>query len=154
MHGCCCSCPRKRTNTQNPFVSTPVKQSTKQGNARGTSEVRRRISSIHFHCLVSRSSSHIGHGFSCGHFGTVEPCYWRRKEHPRNPQTAEQISDLLKNIEIETLHGRKRRAFTEVSLLTVLCHIVFRTGKRGHYERGLFTRGTSRIESLENSQIN
>ena len=34
----------------------------KQGNARGTSEVRRGTSSIHFHCPVPRSSSHIGHG--------------------------------------------------------------------------------------------
>ena len=34
----------------------------KQGNARGTGEVRRRTSSIHFHCPVPRSSSHIGHG--------------------------------------------------------------------------------------------
>ena len=35
----------------------------KQGNARGTSEVRRGTSSIHFHRPVPRSSSHIGHGF-------------------------------------------------------------------------------------------
>ena len=34
---------------------------SKQGNTRGTSEVRRRTSSIHFHCPVPRSSSHIGH---------------------------------------------------------------------------------------------
>ena len=34
----------------------------KQGNARGASEVRRGTSSIHFHCPVPRSSSHIGHG--------------------------------------------------------------------------------------------
>ena len=33
---------------------------TKQGNARGTSEVRRGTSSNHFHCPVPRSSSHIG----------------------------------------------------------------------------------------------
>ena len=34
----------------------------KQGNARGTGEVRRGTSSIHFHCPVPRSSSQIGHG--------------------------------------------------------------------------------------------
>ena len=33
-----------------------------KGNARGTSEVRRGTSSIHFHCPVPRSSSHSGHG--------------------------------------------------------------------------------------------
>ena len=38
------------------------KQSRKQGNARGMSEVRRGTSSIHLHCPVPRSSSHIGHG--------------------------------------------------------------------------------------------
>ena len=42
------------------FVSNPIKRSTKQGNARGTSEVRRGTSSNHFHCPVPRSSSHIG----------------------------------------------------------------------------------------------
>ena len=36
----------------------------KQGNARGTGEVRRGTSSIHFHCPVPRSSSHIGHGWT------------------------------------------------------------------------------------------
>ena len=39
-----------------------MKQSTKQGNARGTSEVRRGTSPIHFHCPAPQSSSHIGHG--------------------------------------------------------------------------------------------
>ena len=34
----------------------------KQGNARGTGEVRHGASSIHFHCPVPLSSSHIGHG--------------------------------------------------------------------------------------------
>ena len=34
----------------------------KQGNARGTGEVRRGTSSIHFHFPAPRSSSHIGHG--------------------------------------------------------------------------------------------
>ena len=48
---------------QKPSVSTPIKRSTKQGNARGTSEVRRGTSSNHFHCPVPWSSSHIGHGF-------------------------------------------------------------------------------------------
>ena len=43
-----------------PFISTPVKQSTKQGNAKGASEVRRGTSSIHFHCPAPCSSSHIG----------------------------------------------------------------------------------------------
>ena len=33
-------------------VSTPIKRSTKQGDARGTSEVRRGTSPIHFHCPV------------------------------------------------------------------------------------------------------
>ena len=47
---------------QNPSVSTPINQSRKQGDARGASEVRRGTSSIHFHCPVPRSSSHIGHG--------------------------------------------------------------------------------------------
>ena len=42
------------------LFATPIKQSTKQGNARGTSEVRRGTSSNHFHCPVPRSSSHIG----------------------------------------------------------------------------------------------
>ena len=38
-----------------------IKQSTsKQGNARGASEVRRGTSSIHVHCPVPQSSSHIG----------------------------------------------------------------------------------------------
>ena len=36
----------------------------KQGNARGTDEVRRGTSSTHFHYPVPRSSSHIGHGKS------------------------------------------------------------------------------------------
>ena len=40
-----------------PSVSIPIERSTKQGNARGTSEVRRGTSSIHFHCPVPRSSS-------------------------------------------------------------------------------------------------
>ena len=35
----------------------------KQGNARGTSEVRRGSSPIPFHCPVPRSSGHIGDGF-------------------------------------------------------------------------------------------
>ena len=48
--------------SKSPSVSTPIKQSTKQGNARGTSEVRRGASSIHFHCPAPRSSGHIGHG--------------------------------------------------------------------------------------------
>ena len=43
-------------------VSTPVKKNTKQGDARGTSEVRLGTSSIHLHCPVLRSSSHIGYG--------------------------------------------------------------------------------------------
>ena len=46
-----------------PQVSEyPSKQSIKQENARGMSEVRRGTSSIHFHCPVPRSSSltHIG----------------------------------------------------------------------------------------------
>ena len=43
-----------------PSVSTPIKKSTKQGDARGASEVRRGTSSNHFHCPVPRSSSHIG----------------------------------------------------------------------------------------------
>ena len=34
----------------------------KQGNTRGTGEVRRGTSSIHIHCPVPRLSSHIGHG--------------------------------------------------------------------------------------------
>ena len=39
-----------------------MNQSTKQGNARGTSEVvQRGSSSIHFHCPVPWSSSHNGH---------------------------------------------------------------------------------------------
>ena len=54
--------PARPWYSKSPSVSTPFEQSTKQGNARGTSEVWRRTSSIHFHCLVPRSSSHIGHG--------------------------------------------------------------------------------------------
>ena len=34
------------------LFSNPIKRSTKQGNARGTSEVRRGTSSNHFHCPV------------------------------------------------------------------------------------------------------
>ena len=45
--------------SKSPSVSTPIKQSTKQGNARGTSEVRHGTSSIHFPCPAPRSSSHI-----------------------------------------------------------------------------------------------
>ena len=51
---------------KSPSVSTPIKLSTKKKNARGTSEVWRRTSSIHFHCPVPRSSSHIGHGKNRG----------------------------------------------------------------------------------------
>ena len=40
-----------------------LNKATNKGNARGASEVRRATSSIHFHCPVPRSSSHIGHGF-------------------------------------------------------------------------------------------
>ena len=54
--------PARPRKSKSPSVSTPIKQSTKQGNARGTSEVRRGTSSIHFHCPAPRSSSHIGHG--------------------------------------------------------------------------------------------
>ena len=36
--------------SKNPYVSTRIKQSTKQGDARGASEVRRGTSSNHFHC--------------------------------------------------------------------------------------------------------
>ena len=46
--------------SKSPSVSTPIKQSTKQGGARGVSEVRRGTSSNRFHCPVPRSSSHIG----------------------------------------------------------------------------------------------
>ena len=42
------------------FFAPIVKQSTKQGNARGASEVRCGTSSIHFHCLAPWSSNHIG----------------------------------------------------------------------------------------------
>ena len=48
-----------------PFCfRAPTKRSTKQGDARGASEVRRRTwtSSNHFHCPAPQSSSHIGHG--------------------------------------------------------------------------------------------
>ena len=45
---------------KDPTVSTPIKQSRKQGDARGASEVRRGTSSSHSHCPVPRSSSHIG----------------------------------------------------------------------------------------------
>ena len=48
--------------SKSPSVPIPIKQSRKQGDARGASEVRRGTSSIHFHCPVPRSSSHIGHG--------------------------------------------------------------------------------------------
>ena len=55
--------PARPWQSERPSVSTPInKQSTKQGNARGTSEVRRGTSSNHFHCPVPRSSSHFGHG--------------------------------------------------------------------------------------------
>ena len=52
--------PARPWQSKSPSFSTPVKQSRKQGNARGTSEVRRGTSSNHFHCRVPRSSSHIG----------------------------------------------------------------------------------------------
>ena len=48
--------------SKSPYVSIPIKQSTKQGDARGAREVRQGTSSIHFHCPAPRSSSHIGHG--------------------------------------------------------------------------------------------
>ena len=51
------------------LVSNPIERSTKQGNARGTSEVRRGTSSNHFHCPVPRSSSHIGPRFKKGRKG-------------------------------------------------------------------------------------
>ena len=54
--------PAHPWQSKNPSASTPIKQSTKQGNARGTSEVRRGTSSIHFHCQVPWSSGHIGNG--------------------------------------------------------------------------------------------
>ena len=54
--------PARPWSSKNPSVSTPVKQSTKQGNARGTNELRRGTCSINFHCPVPRSSNHIGHG--------------------------------------------------------------------------------------------
>ena len=47
---------------KSPSVSTPSIQRRKQGDAGGASEVRRGTSSIHFHCPLPRSSSHIGHG--------------------------------------------------------------------------------------------
>ena len=40
-----------------------LKNLENKGMQGGTSEVRRGTSSIHFHCPVPRSSSHIGHGF-------------------------------------------------------------------------------------------
>ena len=51
--------------SKSPSVSTLSKQSTKKGDARGASEVRRGTSSIHFHCPAPRSSSHIGHRVQC-----------------------------------------------------------------------------------------
>ena len=47
---------------EEPFCFHPIKQSTKQRDARGASEVRRGTSSIHLHCLAPRSYTHIGHG--------------------------------------------------------------------------------------------
>ena len=58
--------PALPSQSKSPSVSTPIKQSTKEGAARGGSEVRRRISPIHFHCPAPRSSSHIGHGLKSG----------------------------------------------------------------------------------------
>ena len=49
--------------SRGPSVSTPIKQSTKQGDARGASEVRHGTSSNHLHCPAPRSSSYIGHRF-------------------------------------------------------------------------------------------
>ena len=42
--------PALRWQSRSPSVSTPMKQSTKQGTARGGSEVRRGTSSTHFRC--------------------------------------------------------------------------------------------------------
>ena len=51
--------PALSWQSRNP--STPIKQSIKQGDTRGTSEVPRGTSSIHFHCRTPQSSNHIGH---------------------------------------------------------------------------------------------
>ena len=48
---------------KSPSVSRLSKLNIKQGDARGASEVRRRTSSIHFHCPVPWSSSHIAHRY-------------------------------------------------------------------------------------------
>ena len=48
--------------SKSPSVSTPTKQSTRQGDAKGASEVRHGTSSIHVYCPTPQSSSHIEHG--------------------------------------------------------------------------------------------
>ena len=53
--------PSKVRSAKSSYVSTPIKPGTKQGNAKGASEIRRCTASIHFHCPAPRSSSHIGH---------------------------------------------------------------------------------------------
>ena len=63
---------------KSPSVSRLSKLSIKQGNARGTSEVRRGTSSIHFHCPVPWSSSHIGPGLVAGKEKDAE--YWGSKK--------------------------------------------------------------------------
>ena len=70
--------------SKRPSVSILIKQSRKQGDARGTDEVRHGTSSIHFHCPAPRSSSHIGHGVwghaadrqQNGHFSGVYVFLW------------------------------------------------------------------------------
>ena len=50
-----------------PLLFAPLVKKTQTRNARGMSEVRRGTCSIHFHCPVPRSSSHIGHGIFALH---------------------------------------------------------------------------------------
>ena len=75
--------PRSPLVILKPLCFHPyIKRSTKQGGARGTSEVWRGTSSNHFHCPISRSSSHIGHGTNAGTnlgFGGVFECCKRGK---------------------------------------------------------------------------
>ena len=60
-------------SSKGPSVSTPIKQSTKtKGDAWGASEVRRRTSSVHFHCPAPRSSSQ-SFAVSCGFLRTSAP---------------------------------------------------------------------------------
>ena len=93
--------------SKSPSVSAPIERSTKQGNARGTSEVRRGTSSIHFHCPVPRSSGHIGHG----NLGTFCHFRGRLRQDPCNFPSCKHLQNYSQEWPLQTKpkKGPKRK---------------------------------------------